>query len=111
MREVAECPSSFTPLGRKDERIETERYTVCMREGMRHNTVQRQRFTTTRSTTCWRRSERYCARAVVRWETCRLNREPSKASSSGRIGAGPGASDLRRRRLGRLVHSVLGNYD
>lgn len=44
LREVAEYPNSFGPLGPNDERIETERYTLCMGAGMTWNTVQRQRF-------------------------------------------------------------------
>jgi GNAT superfamily N-acetyltransferase len=44
LREVAEYPNSFGPLGRSDERIETARYTLCMAAGKRWNTVQRQRF-------------------------------------------------------------------
>jgi hypothetical protein len=44
LREVAEYPNSFGPLGPNDERIETERYTLCMGVGKTWNTVQRQRF-------------------------------------------------------------------
>jgi GNAT superfamily N-acetyltransferase len=44
LREVAEYPNSFGPLGPNDERIETERYTLCMGAGRTWNTVQRQRF-------------------------------------------------------------------
>jgi hypothetical protein len=44
LREVAEYPNSFGPLGPKDERIETDRYTLCMGSGLKWNTVQRQRF-------------------------------------------------------------------
>jgi GNAT superfamily N-acetyltransferase len=44
LREVAEYPNSFVPLGPRDERIETPRYTLCMAAGRRWNTVQRQRF-------------------------------------------------------------------
>jgi RimJ/RimL family protein N-acetyltransferase len=44
LREVAEYPNSFIPLGRRDERIETDRFTLCMGAGSRWNTVQRQRF-------------------------------------------------------------------
>jgi hypothetical protein len=36
--------NSFGPLGPNDERIETERYTLCMGVGRTWNTVQRQRF-------------------------------------------------------------------
>lgn len=43
-REMAEYPNSFGPLGRGDERIETDRFTLCMSVGKRWNTVQRQRF-------------------------------------------------------------------
>ena len=45
MREAAEYPNSFVPLGPADERIETPRFTLCMGAGNRINTVQRQRFT------------------------------------------------------------------
>ncbi len=44
LREIAEYPNSFGPLGPKDERIETDRYTLCMGPGKTWNTVQRQRF-------------------------------------------------------------------
>jgi hypothetical protein len=44
LREVAEYPNSFGPLGPADERIETGRYTLCMGRGATWNTVQRQRF-------------------------------------------------------------------
>ena len=44
LRELAEYPNSFGPLGPKDERIETPRYTLCMGHGATWNTVQRQRF-------------------------------------------------------------------
>jgi hypothetical protein len=42
LREIAEYPNSFGPLGPKDERIETDRYTLCMGAGKTWNTVQRQ---------------------------------------------------------------------
>src|SRR5205814_1080471 len=42
--EIAEYPNSFSPLGPKDERIETDRYTLCMGAGKNWNTVQRQRL-------------------------------------------------------------------
>jgi hypothetical protein len=44
LREIAEYPNSFAPLGPSDERIETERYTLCMGTGKTWNTVQRQRL-------------------------------------------------------------------
>jgi hypothetical protein len=44
LREVAEYPNSFGPLGPRDERIDTGRYTLCMASGRTWNTVQRQRF-------------------------------------------------------------------
>ena len=44
LRELAEYPNSFGPLGPRDERIETGRYTLCMGLGNTWNTVQRQRF-------------------------------------------------------------------
>ena len=44
LREVAEYPNSFSPLGPGDERIDTGRYTLCMGAGASWNTVQQQRF-------------------------------------------------------------------
>ena len=44
LREIAEYPNSFSPLGPRDERIETDRYTLCMGPGKTWNTVQRQRM-------------------------------------------------------------------
>ena len=44
LREIAEYPNSFGPLGPRDERIETARYTLCLGWGKTWNTVQRQRF-------------------------------------------------------------------
>ncbi len=44
LREAAEYPNSFIELGPGEERIETDRYTLCMSAGKRSNTVQRQRF-------------------------------------------------------------------
>jgi hypothetical protein len=44
LREIAEYPNAFGPIGREDERIATARYTLCMGSGMSWNTVQRQRF-------------------------------------------------------------------
>jgi GNAT superfamily N-acetyltransferase len=44
LREIAEYPNSFGPLGPNDERLETDRFTLCMGAGRRWNTVQRQHF-------------------------------------------------------------------
>jgi hypothetical protein len=44
LREIAEYPNSFGPLGPNDERIDTDRYTLWMGQGAKWNTVQRQRF-------------------------------------------------------------------
>jgi hypothetical protein len=44
LREIAEYPNSFGPLGPDSERIETDRYTLCMGPGKTWNTVQRQRL-------------------------------------------------------------------
>ena len=44
LRELAEYPNSFGPLGPGEERIETGRYTLCLGTGATWNTVQRQRF-------------------------------------------------------------------
>ena len=44
LREAAESPNSFIALGPAEERIETDRYTLCMSEARSSNTVQRQRF-------------------------------------------------------------------
>jgi hypothetical protein len=43
LRETAEYPNSFVPLAPDHERIETQRYTLCISHGA---TVQRQRFAT-----------------------------------------------------------------
>jgi hypothetical protein len=47
LRQVAEYPNSFGPLGPGDERLDTGRYTLCMGAGASWNTVQRQRFPVT----------------------------------------------------------------
>jgi len=44
LREVAEYPNCFGPLGPGSVRIETPRYTLCLGPGSTWNTVQRQRF-------------------------------------------------------------------
>jgi GNAT superfamily N-acetyltransferase len=44
LREAAEYPNSFVTLGLDEERIETDRYTLCMSSGKRWNSVQRQHF-------------------------------------------------------------------
>jgi hypothetical protein len=44
LREVAEYPNSFGPLGPGGERLDTGRYTLCIGTGKKWNTVQRQRF-------------------------------------------------------------------
>ena len=44
LREIAEYPNSFGPLAQGDERIETNRYTLCVGAASTWNTVQRQRF-------------------------------------------------------------------
>jgi hypothetical protein len=44
LREIAEYPNSFAPLGPRDERIETDRYSLWMGAGPKWNTVQRQRL-------------------------------------------------------------------
>lgn len=44
MREIAEYPNAFGPLGPLDERVETDRFTLWMGPGPTWNTVQRQRF-------------------------------------------------------------------
>jgi hypothetical protein len=44
LREIAEYPNSFSPLGPRDERIVTDRYTLCMGRAGSWNTVQRQRM-------------------------------------------------------------------
>jgi hypothetical protein len=43
LREIAEYPNSFGPLAPGDERIETDRSTLCVGAGSTWNTVQRQR--------------------------------------------------------------------
>ena len=42
LREIAEYPNSFGPLGPSDERIDTDRYTLWMGSNKKWNTVQRQ---------------------------------------------------------------------
>jgi hypothetical protein len=44
LREIAEYPNSFGPLGPGSERIATDRYTLCIGVGKTWNTVQRQRI-------------------------------------------------------------------
>jgi hypothetical protein len=44
LRELAEYPNAYGPLGLSDERIDTDRFTLCMGPGKGWNTVQRQRF-------------------------------------------------------------------
>jgi hypothetical protein len=44
LREVAEYPNSFGPVGPGSDRIDTGRYTLCLGPGSTWNTVQRQRF-------------------------------------------------------------------
>lgn len=44
LREIAEYPNSFAPLGPRDERIDTDRYSLWMGAGAKWNTVQRQRL-------------------------------------------------------------------
>jgi GNAT superfamily N-acetyltransferase len=44
LREAAEYPNSFIELRTGQERIETERYTLCMERAVTASTVQRQRF-------------------------------------------------------------------
>ena len=44
LREVAEYPNSFIDLRPGQERIETDRYTLCMERSTFANTVQRQNF-------------------------------------------------------------------
>ena len=44
LREVAEYPNSFGPLGPHDKRIDTGRYTLWIGTVKKWNTVQRHRF-------------------------------------------------------------------
>jgi hypothetical protein len=44
LREIAEYPNSFGPLGPGSDRIDTGRYTLCLGPASKWNTVQRQRF-------------------------------------------------------------------
>ena len=44
VRELAEYPNSYGPLGPGDERIETARYTLCLGSDLGSSTVQRQHF-------------------------------------------------------------------
>jgi GNAT superfamily N-acetyltransferase len=45
VREIAEYPNAFAPLGEGDVRVETDRFTLWMGMGLTWNTVQRPRFT------------------------------------------------------------------
>jgi hypothetical protein len=44
LREIAEYPNSFGPVPAGGERIQTDRFTLCMGVGSTWNTVQRHRF-------------------------------------------------------------------
>ena len=44
LRDVAEYPNSYGPVGPGAERIDTGRFTLCLGTGATWNTVQRQRF-------------------------------------------------------------------
>jgi hypothetical protein len=44
LREIAEYPNSFGPISAGGERIETDRFTLCMGRGSTWNTVQRHCF-------------------------------------------------------------------
>lgn len=46
LREIAEYPNSFGAVAAGGERIETDRFTLCMGAGSTWNTVQRHRFRT-----------------------------------------------------------------
>jgi GNAT superfamily N-acetyltransferase len=92
LREVAEYPNSFVPLGPRDERIETPRFTLCMGAGSRWNSVQRQRF------------EAHEVDDVVS-EARRLLRERGRSSTQWEIGSAAQPEDLVSRLLERgLVH-------
>src|SRR5215211_461954 len=92
LREIAEYPNSFGPLGPGDERIETARYTLCMGPGKSWNTVQRQ---------CLRSEEIDDVLAEVR----SLLRERGRDSTQWEVGSSATPPDLVERLLERrLVH-------
>lgn len=88
LREVAEYPNSFIPLGPRDERIETSRYTLCMGAGSRWNSVQRQHF------------EAHEVDDVLS-EARRLLRERGRSCTQWEIGSAAQPADLVSRLLER----------
>jgi len=88
LREVAEYPNAFGPLGPSDERIETGRYTLWMGLGRTWNTVQRQRL---------RPNEIDDTLEEVR----SLLRERDRASTQWEVGSSATPADLVERLLER----------
>src|SRR5215216_2731178 len=88
LREIAEYPNSFGPLGPRDERVETARYTLCMGAHSTWNTVQRQRM---------RADEVDDALAEVR----ALLRERGRESTQWEVGSSATPPDLVDRLLER----------
>ena len=92
LREIAEYPNSFAPLGPRDERIATERYTLCMARGKTWNTVQRQRM------------DAYEVGDVIE-EVRSLLRERGRPQTQWEVGSSAEPPDLVERLLERgLVH-------
>ena len=92
LREIAEYPNSFMPLGPNDERIDTDRYTLCMGSGLKWNTVQRQRFATDELD-------------QVLEEVRSLLRERGRTTTQWEVGSSAEPDDLVDRLLARgLVH-------
>jgi GNAT superfamily N-acetyltransferase len=92
LREVAEYPNSFGPLGAADERIETNRYTLCMGAGRKWNTVQRQHFEADELD-------------EVLEEVRSLLRERGRTTTQWEVGSSAAPDDLVDRLLARgLVH-------
>jgi hypothetical protein len=88
LREIAEYPNSFGPLGPDSERIETDRYTLCVGAGKTWNTVQRQRM-------------RPDEIDEVLEETRSLLRERGRAKTQWEVGSSAEPPDLVERLLER----------
>ncbi|MEP7379467.1 MAG: hypothetical protein ABI725_07910 [Chloroflexota bacterium] len=92
LREIAEYPNSFAPLGPRDERIEKDGYSLWMGAGASWNTVQRQRLAPGG------------VEAAVE-EVRALLRERGRASTQWEVGSAATPADLVERLLGLgLIH-------
>jgi hypothetical protein len=81
LREIAEYPNSFGPVSAGGQRIETDRFTLCMGRGSTWNTVQRHRF-------------RAAEVDDVRAEVHTLLRERGRGSTQWEIGSAAEPADL-----------------